>query len=252
MIPEGFTQTPFLSPTQQQVFEAPEQVLQENTDYQVIIETNKGSMIADLYEADVPITVNNFVFLALNHYYDGIVFHRVLEDFMAQTGDPTGTGTGGPGYKFEDEFVASLRHDSPGTLSMANSGANTNGSQFFITFEATPWLDDRHTVFGKVIQGEEVLDQLTRVDPQTPSAIATLDEPLSDVAAKGIELAGASDVTLRAYLEEKLGVLPAIGQQISVDGYQGMMGRVGEDEAVGFFPKPDVIERMLIIEKPAS
>ncbi len=133
----------------------------------------------DLHQDEVPRTVNNFVFLARNRYYDGIVFHRVLEDFMAQTGDPTGTGRGGPGYQFDDEIDPNLTHDQPGVLSMANSGPNTNGSQFFITFVATPWLDGRHTVFGRVIEGLDVLDQLTRIDPsqagsEQPDRIAEL------------------------------------------------------------------------------
>jgi peptidylprolyl isomerase/peptidyl-prolyl cis-trans isomerase B (cyclophilin B) len=125
-------------------------------------------MVAELYADQTPRTVNSFVWLARHHYYDGILFHRVLEGFMAQTGDPTGTGTGGPGYKFEDEFRPDLRHTGKGTLSMANAGPGTNGSQIFITFMATPHLDDRHTVFGKVVEGVEVLDKLTRVDPQRP------------------------------------------------------------------------------------
>ncbi len=146
-------------------------VLEPGQDYRAVIETNKGRIVVDLFEDDAPVTVNNFVFLARNHYYDGVVFHRVLEDFMAQTGDPTGTGTGGPGYQFADETGNGRSHDGKGVLSMANAGPNTNGSQFFITFKATPWLDGRHTVFGKVLEGAEVLDALTRVDPSRRSGI---------------------------------------------------------------------------------
>ncbi len=138
----------------------------EENDYYATIKTEKGTMTAKLYDDLVPMTVNNFVHLAQDGFYDGVTFHRVIEDFMAQTGDPTGTGTGGPGYQFADEFVDELKHDSPGILSMANSGPNTNGSQFFITFQATPWLDGRHTVFGKVIEGLDVLDELTLRNPQ--------------------------------------------------------------------------------------
>ena len=138
----------------------------ENKDYYAVIKTEKGTIRARLYDDLVPMTVNNFVYLAREGFYDGVTFHRVIKDFMAQTGDPTGTGTGGPGYKFADEFVPELKHDAPGILSMANAGPNTNGSQFFITFGPTPWLDGRHTVFGKVVEGLEVLDKLTPRNPQ--------------------------------------------------------------------------------------
>lgn len=149
-------------------FAAAEQVLESGHDYRALVETSRGDMVLELYQDDVPATVNNFVFLALQRYYDGVPFHRVLEDFMAQTGDPTGTGRGGPGYRFDDEFVPTLSHDGKGVLSMANAGPGTNGSQFFITFTATPWLDGKHAVFGRVIEGDEVLDALTRVDPSRP------------------------------------------------------------------------------------
>ena len=109
--------------------------------------------------------MNNFVFLARQGYYDGVTFHRVIPGFMAQTGDPTGTGAGTPGYRFADEFNASLRHDGPGVVSMANSGADTNGSQFFITYSAQPQLDDVHSVFGKVIEGMDVVESLTPRNP---------------------------------------------------------------------------------------
>jgi len=149
-------------------FERPQQVLEPERDYRAVIETTAGSLTVDLAQDRAPTTVNNFVFLAQQRFYDGVPFHRVLEDFMAQTGDPTGTGRGGPGYQFEDEFHEELRHDGKGVLSMANAGPNTNGSQFFLTFGETPWLDGRHPVFGRVIEGEEVLDRLTRVDPTRP------------------------------------------------------------------------------------
>jgi cyclophilin family peptidyl-prolyl cis-trans isomerase len=120
------------------------------------IETTMGDIYADLYESEAPKTVANFVTLAKKGFYDGIIFHRVIPNFMIQTGDPTGTGMGGPGYQFADEFSQKLRHDKPGVLSMANSGPGTNGSQFFITVVPTPWLDDHHSVFGQVTQGMEV------------------------------------------------------------------------------------------------
>lgn len=127
------------------------------------IETTLGTIQADLYEREAPRTVENFVQLAKKGFYDGIIFHRVIPDFMIQTGDPNGTGTGGPGYQFADEFSPKLRHDKPGVLSMANSGPNTNGSQFFITDVPTPWLDNRHSVFGQVTEGIEVVHQIARV-----------------------------------------------------------------------------------------
>lgn len=126
------------------------------------IETTLGDIYADLYETEAPKTVENFVTLANKGFYDGIIFHRVIPDFMIQTGDPTGTGMGGPGYQFADEFSKKLRHNTPGVLSMANSGPGTNGSQFFITEAATPWLDDRHSVFGKVTQGMDVVHKIAQ------------------------------------------------------------------------------------------
>jgi len=146
---------------------APEMTIDPTKKYVAIIETEKGNIVAELYADKAPKTVNNFVFLARQGFYDNTTFHRVIEGFMAQGGDPTGTGMGGPGYKFADEFDATLTHDGPGVLSMANSGANTNGSQFFITFAATPWLDGKHTVFGKVIEGLDVLFSISPRDPQT-------------------------------------------------------------------------------------
>jgi len=122
------------------------------------IETNKGTIKIDLFEDKVPKTVANFEKLAGEGFYDGLKFHRVIEDFMIQTGCPEGTGRGGPGYKFEDEFHPDLKHDGPGVLSMANAGPNTNGSQFFITHVKTDWLDNKHSVFGKVTEGQEIVD----------------------------------------------------------------------------------------------
>ena len=163
----GFDRIPSRSERRTSFSEA-DLALEAGRSYLAVIETDRGRMVFDLFEDQAPITVNNFVFLALNRYYDGIVFHRVLEDFMAQTGDPTGTGRGGPGYQFDDEFADGLSHDRPGMLSMANAGPGTNGSQFFITFAPTPWLDGRHAIFGEVIEGAEVLEQLTRIDPSQP------------------------------------------------------------------------------------
>src|ERR671927_241195 len=125
--------------------------------YRATIQTNKGNIVLELYPSHAPKTVNNFVFLAREGFYDGVMFHRVISNFMVQGGDPTGSGRGGPGYKFADEFHPSLRHSKRGVLSMANAGPNTNGSQFFITHGPTPHLNDRHAVFGQLVEGEDVL-----------------------------------------------------------------------------------------------
>jgi len=128
------------------------------------IATNRGTIRLELYSDKVPNTVANFEKLTGDGFYDGLKFHRVLADFMIQTGCPQGTGTGGPGYQFEDEFHDDLRHDGPGVLSMANAGPNTNGSQFFITHVATPWLDGKHSVFGRVLEGQDVVDAVQEGD----------------------------------------------------------------------------------------
>lgn len=135
--------------------------------YIAVIDTDAGEVSIELYPEASPIAVNNFIALARDGFYDGTVFHRVLEGFMVQGGDPTGTGTGGPGYSFADEFDNGLAFDKVGLLAMANAGANTNGSQFFITLdvEATAGLTGRHTIFGEVVRNEEVLAEITRVDP---------------------------------------------------------------------------------------
>lgn len=166
----------------------PPMTIDTSKDIRAVVELEKGGeIVIDLFEKRAPVTVNNFVFLANNGFYDGVTFHRVLEGFMAQTGDPTGTGTGGPGYRFDDEFHPELRHDSAGVLSMANAGIRngrgSNGSQFFITFRDTHFLDGLnpdgspkscatqgvscHSVFGKVVEGIDVLMGITLRDPGT-------------------------------------------------------------------------------------
>ena len=132
-----------------------------------VIRTTRGEIRIRLFPDEAPLTVANFVNLAHRGYFDGLKFHRVIENFMIQGGDPTGTGMGGPGYQFRDEFGPKLRHDSPGVLSMANSGPNTNGSQFFITHTQTPWLDRKHSVFGRVISGQEAVNAIQQGDAMT-------------------------------------------------------------------------------------
>lgn len=138
------------------------------------ITTNKGNIRIQLHDDKTPKTVANFEKLATDGFYDGLKFHRVIADFMIQGGCPQGTGTGGPGYKFEDEFHPELTHDGPGVLSMANSGPNTNGSQFFITHVATPWLDGKHSVFGKVLEGQDIVDSIAQGDVM--ESVAIVDE----------------------------------------------------------------------------
>jgi cyclophilin family peptidyl-prolyl cis-trans isomerase len=144
----------------------PSGALDTSKTYTARLRTEKGEIVVELFADRAPKTVENFVNLARAGFYDGTTFHRVINGFMAQGGDPTGTGTGGPGYQFGDEFHPELRHDAAGILSMANAGPGTNGSQFFITHGPTPHLDDRHSVFGKVTEGMDVLRSLRERDPQ--------------------------------------------------------------------------------------
>jgi peptidyl-prolyl cis-trans isomerase A (cyclophilin A) len=152
-----------------------------------VFDTTEGSFKIRLYEDQAPRTVANFVGLADGSktgqpFYDGTIFHRVIPDFMIQGGDPTGTGRGGPGYQFEDEFHPSLKHSKKGLLSMANAGPNTNGSQFFVTVAATPWLDNRHSIFGEVTEGYEVVEKISKV------ARNQQDRPLKEVKINSVKI----------------------------------------------------------------
>jgi len=140
--------------------------------YAATLDTSRGSIVCELFPKDAPATVNNFVFLAREGFYDGTVFHRVIAKFMIQGGDPTGTGRGGPGYRFEDELKNNPQQHQVGSLSMANAGPNTNGSQFFITHVVTDWLDGKHTVFGKVLSGQDVVDAVKQGDTLNKVTIA--------------------------------------------------------------------------------
>ena len=151
----------------QQWSSPPAMQIEKEKSYKVSMETTRGTIEIDLFPEYAPKTVNNFVFLAGEGFYDGVTFHRVISNFMIQGGDPTGSGRGGPGYRFEDEFDGNpLRHET-GVLSMANAGPNTNGSQFFITHGPQPHLDNRHTVFGKVTKGQDVVDSIRQGDKMT-------------------------------------------------------------------------------------
>lgn len=153
----------------------PPMTIDPNKHYTATIATEVGDIVVRLFPDKAPKTVNNFVFLARQGFFDGVTFHRVIEDFMAQGGDPTGTGTGGPGYQFEDETNNGLVFDKPGLLAMANAGPNTNGSQFFITFVPTPWLNGKHTIFGEVVQGMDLLKLIKRREPGTPTPGTVID-----------------------------------------------------------------------------
>ena len=147
-----------------------------------VFETNQGTFEVELFEDKAPITVKNFIDLAEKGFYNGLIFHRVIDGFMIQGGDPNGTGTGGPGYTIPDEFGEGLKHDSEGVLSMANAGPNTGGSQFFITLAPTPWLDGHHAIFGKVVKGMDVVRAIGKVDTDFQ------DKPLSKVVMEKVTI----------------------------------------------------------------
>ena len=254
-IPEGYTAVPFLSETPEREFAEADEVLEPDQDYAAVLQTNKGTMVLDLLETQAPETVNNFVFLARHHFYDGVVFHRVLDGFMAQTGDPTGTGTGGPGYAFDDEIADGLSFDKAGILAMANAGPDTNGSQFFITFEAAPHLDGGYSIFGDLLAGEDVLPELERIDPSSsePAYVFSPDDALAKVKRGGLTLPESAKGTLGDYLEGNLESMPEPGEEFQVAGYKGIVGQSSSgDTLVGFYAKPDVLESVTIVEKPKS
>jgi peptidyl-prolyl cis-trans isomerase A (cyclophilin A) len=149
---------------------------------QAVIDTSMGRIVIELYKHEAPRTVEHFIALARKGFYDGLIFHRVIPGFMIQGGDPTGTGRGGPGYMFDDEISTTLRHDGPGIVSMANAGPNTNGSQFFITLAATPWLNGKHTIFGRVLEGQVIIERIAAVERDAQ------DRPLTDVVMKQVTI----------------------------------------------------------------
>ena len=162
----------------------PPMTIDPKKNYVAHFNTSLGEFDIQLFAKDAPITVNNFVFLARDQFYDGLNFHRVIKNppFMVQGGDPEGTGRGGPGYKFADEFHPSLKHTKPGILSMANAGPNTNGSQFFITVAATTWLDNKHSVFGEVTEGYSVVEKISKV-PR-----GAQDRPVKEVRINSVKI----------------------------------------------------------------
>lgn len=176
-----------------------------------IMETSKGDIVLELHYKETPLTVTNFVGLAEGTldaakgkpFYDGLKFHRVISDFMIQGGDPKGNGTGGPGYRFEDEIVETLRHDGPGVLSMANAGAGTNGSQFFITHVETPWLDGKHTVFGRVLEGQNVVDKIAQGDTINKLTIIRQGEEAQNFTATQADFDSLQEAVAKANAEKK-------------------------------------------------
>ncbi len=162
----------------------PAQSQEPMKDIRIIVKTDKGDIEGVLYPSKAPVTVANFLNLAKRGYYNGLKFHRVIPDFMIQGGDPTGTGGGGPGYRFEDECTPELKHDKPGIFSMANAGPGTNGSQFFITHVATPWLNGKHTVYGHVTKGQDVVNAIAAGDKITSIEILDPTDDLFKAQAK--------------------------------------------------------------------
>lgn len=182
----GCNQTPMDTTTDQdteKTTSVTEETVQEKTENRIaVMVTNYGTMEIELFEARAPDTTKNFIDLTEKGFYDGLIFHRVIEDFMIQGGDPDGVGTGGPGYAIDDEFHIQLSHTKAGILSMANSGPNSGGSQFFITLTATPWLDGKHAVFGQVVKGEDVLKEIGAVET------APGDKPLKEVVMEKVTI----------------------------------------------------------------
>jgi peptidyl-prolyl cis-trans isomerase B (cyclophilin B) len=165
----------------------PAQSEESMKDIRIIVKTDKGDIEGVLYPSKAPVTVANFLNLAKRGYYDGLKFHRVIPDFMIQGGDPTGTGSGGPGYRFEDECTPELKHDKPGIFSMANAGPGTNGSQFFITHVPTPWLDGKHTVFGSMTKGQDIVNAVAQGDKIKSIEILDPTDDLFKAQSKRLE-----------------------------------------------------------------
>lgn len=218
-------------------FARAEQVIEPSVDYRAIFCTDAGPVYIDLLEDFAPVTVNSFVFLAEQGYYNNTTFHRVIQDFMAQGGDPTGTGTGGPGYQFQDEFLPFVRFDGPGLLAMANAGAGTNGSQFFITTAATPHLNDAHTIFGVVLEGQENVTSIRLRDPQSdPEPGTSLNTVV--IITDPAEVATTYEVPATSTQDDVQAVLDTITSEVA-----GVSQLLGLDENLsGMFTADQVVE----------
>ncbi len=211
---------------------APEMTIDPSKYYYATIATEQGDIKVQLFADRAPMTVNNFVFLAREGFYDNTTFHRVLADFMAQAGDPTGTGMGGPGYNFADEFWPGATFDRRGLLAMANAGPGTNGSQFFITFAPTPWLDGNHTIFGEVIEGDDVLGKITLRDPQGGAT-----EPGDLIKSITIEESDSSTLPTPTPLPPT----PTPFPPTSVEGDRPLAELSGEEKANYFNAPPEMV-----------
>lgn len=200
----------------------------DNKELKVKITTNMGVIEAKLFHKQTPKTVSNFVELARKGFYNGIIFHRVIPNFMIQTGDPKGNGTGGPGYNFADEFVPELKHTKPGILSMANAGPNTNGSQFFITVKETPHLDGRHTVFGEVTSGMDIATKISEAKSQN-------DKPVTDIKMEKVEIIGdwfkpVAVEKIKEVGEDEL-------KKMTAKPIENLLKKIGEAQALGSLQK---------------
>lgn len=244
-------------------FAQAEQVLQDGVDYQAVLCAETGAILVDLFEDDAPMTVNNFVFLAQQGYYNNTTFHRVLPGFMAQGGDPTGTGSGGPGYQFGDETYNGRVFETYGQLAMANAGAGTNGSQFFITYVPTEWLTGNHTIFGQVLSGMPAAEMLKPRDPQQgpdyagaalntvlilddPASVSVIPDPAPDAALFQTLLeqyAGLQINTIFAADGELTGVHDAAGEAAAWSGGNAELGATLEEQlgASGFIGSANVV-----------
>ena len=226
----------------------PAMTIDPKATYTADMTTSEGDIQIRLDPAAAPKTVNNFVFLAREGFYDGLTFHRVIPDFVIQGGDPEGTGSGGPGYSFEDELPDEGQYEV-GSVAMANAGPNTNGSQFFITMNATPWLDGAHAVFGSVVEGIEVLDVLNRVEPQSPQIIARLQDDVQVLIDQGIAEAEGFEGTVEAWLTEQLGEMPNGDLPFRVADRRAVLGTAGGAPALGLFENPDRMLRVTILTR---
>lgn len=242
----------FLSEEPVREFSKAEWVLQPGKDYWALIKTSKGNIYIDLFEREAPRTVNNFVFLSLNRYYEDVPFHRVLEGFMAQTGDPTGTGRGNPGYFFNDEFNSLLTHNQKGVVSMANTGPNSNGSQFFITFGNTSPLDYKHSIFGLAKSGLDVLDRIQRIDPNNASNLLRPESPVDYSADLGVSLRSSqTGATIEDVIMAELGGMPELYSVFKLQDYWAVLqqGSTPDEVFVGFWQPADVMEKIYILVK---
>jgi len=240
----------FLTDEPVREFSGAEWVLKPGKDYWALIKTSQGNIFVDLFEREAPRTVNNFVFLSINRYYEDVIFHRVLEGFMAQTGDPTGTGRGTPGYVFNDEFNTLLTHNQKGVVSMANTGTNANGSQFFFTFGSASSLDYTHNIFGLAKSGLDVLDKLQRLDPNNANNLLRPESPIDYSSQLGVTLENENPkATIGEVIMAELGYMPPLYEVFKLQDYWTILqeGSTADEVFVGFWQPADLIEEVYIL-----